>query len=76
VTTDPEAVLCQALEQRDQALDLADLLAAAIARLLGIDIARLLGIDIGEHSSMNDPWTNALAAADHHAPLAAGTEEG
>jgi hypothetical protein len=43
------------IADRDQYQQMADQLAAAIARLTGVDI--------GEHSSMNNPWENALQAA-------------
>lgn len=45
-----------AIADRDEYHDIADKLAAAIARLTGLAI--------GEHSSMNDPWDNALVFAD------------
>lgn len=40
---------------RDRYHEVADQLAAAVAAITGVDI--------GEHSSMNDPWQNALDAA-------------
>jgi hypothetical protein len=56
----PDASIDDLIADRDLAQDMADRLAEALARLLGVEI--------GEHSSMNDPWANALrAAADHRA---------
>lgn len=43
------------VDDRDQYQTMADQLAEAIARMTGVDI--------GEHSSMNNPWENALQAA-------------
>jgi len=31
-------------------------------------ISKLTGVDIGEHSSANNPWEEALDAADNHTP--------
>lgn len=45
----------QVLAERDDYEQVADRLAAAIAAMTGEEI--------GEHSSMNDPWANALDAA-------------
>ena len=42
------------LRERDEAVDMADTLAEAIAGLLGVSI--------GDHTNANDPWQNALAA--------------
>lgn len=44
--------LTQALQERDRYHDVADALAAGVARHFDADI--------GEHSNMNDPWQNAL----------------
>lgn len=56
----PDISVEDLIADRDQVQDMADRLAEAIAGLLGVEI--------GEHSTMNDPWANALAAAaDHHA---------
>lgn len=44
--------------QRTQADQMCDRLAEAIGRLTGVDI--------GEHSSVNDPWQNALDAEQQH----------
>lgn len=46
----------QALRERDSYHDMADQLAA--------QIAAITGEEIGEHSSANDPWRNAMLAAD------------
>ena len=48
--------LGEVLEERDQHHDRADALAAAIAEITGVEI--------GEHSNLNDPWENALEAAE------------
>lgn len=53
---DSEQELMRALEERDAAEDMADQLAA--------QIAAITGEEIGEHSSANDPWRNAMLAAD------------
>lgn len=53
-----EQAMLEVLAERDQAREAADDLAGMIARLTGVDI--------GEHSNLNDPWRNALAAAEHH----------
>lgn len=47
----------QLMTERDNAEEQADKLADCIAGLLGIEI--------GEHSNMNDPWQNAIDAAEH-----------
>lgn len=52
-------------EQRDDATDWAEKLAAAIAHLTSCDL--------GEHSSSDNPWANALEAADNFAPSGAPT---
>ncbi|XTQ92576.1 hypothetical protein ACQR5W_11695 [Xanthomonas sacchari] len=44
------------LKERDEAEDMADQLAE--------QIATITGEEIGEHSSANDPWQNAMLAAD------------
>lgn len=44
------------LKERDDYHDMADDLAA--------QIAAITGVEIGEHSSANDPWHNAMLAAD------------
>ncbi|MEU4590065.1 hypothetical protein [Micromonospora aurantiaca (nom. illeg.)] len=49
------AELVDEIGNREQADQMCDDLAEAIARMTGVDI--------GEHSSMNDPWQNALQAA-------------
>lgn len=46
----------QTLRERDRYHDVADALAA--------QIAAITGVAIGEHSSANDPWQNALVAAE------------
>lgn len=54
-----EPVACeldQALKERDDAQDMADQLAD--------QIAAITGTEIGEHTSANDPWRNAMLAAD------------
>lgn len=51
-----DGALTQALKERDDAEDMADQLAA--------QIAAITGEEIGEHSSANDPWHNAMLAAD------------
>jgi chromosome segregation ATPase len=51
-----EADSMRTLVERDRAEDMADQLAAAIGRLAGVEI--------GEHSNANDPWRNALQAAE------------
>lgn len=51
-----ERAAMDALRERDEYHEVADQLAAAISRLTCVDI--------GEHSSGNDPWRNALAAAE------------
>jgi hypothetical protein len=53
---DSEQELMRALEERDAAEEMADQLAA--------QIAAITGEEIGEHSSSNDPWRNAMLAAD------------
>jgi hypothetical protein len=50
----------QVLRERDEAQETADKLAHALAVITGVDI--------GEHSSMNDPWRNALDAAENYVP--------
>jgi hypothetical protein len=45
----------QLIKERDHAEDLADKLAAAIAKIAGVEI--------GEHSDFNSPWNNALVVA-------------
>jgi hypothetical protein len=47
----------QIMRERDIAEEQADALADCIAGLLGIDI--------GEHSSCNEPWQNAIDAAEY-----------
>lgn len=47
----------QLMTERDNAEEQADALAGCIAGLLGIDI--------GEHSSGNEPWQNAIDAAEY-----------
>lgn len=51
-----DAMLTDALKERDHCEDMADQLAA--------QIAAITGEEIGEHSSGNDPWRNAMLAAD------------
>lgn len=51
-----EDALTQALKERDDAEDMADQLAA--------QIAAITGEEIGEHTSANEPWRNAMLAAD------------
>ena len=51
-----DAALCQALEERDRYHEASDDLAA--------QIAAITEVEIGEHSSANDPWHNAMLAAD------------
>lgn len=51
-----ERMAMDALRERDEYHEVVDQLAAAISRLTCVDI--------GEHSSGNDPWRNALAAAE------------
>ncbi len=47
--------MSEVLRERDEAVTMADRLADAIANITGVDI--------GEHSNCNDPWVNALEAA-------------
>lgn len=56
--TQPEQshAILQLIDERDDARTFADQLAAALALLAGVDI--------GEHSNGNNPWRNALDAAD------------
>lgn len=58
----------QLMTERDNAEEKADELAACIAALLGIDI--------GEHNSGNDPWRNAIEAADAALANRAASREG
>lgn len=53
-----EMELERVLQERDDAHEVADNLAHALAAITGVDI--------GEHSSENDPWQNALDAAEDH----------
>jgi hypothetical protein len=53
----------QTLKERDHYHDMADRLAACIARITGADI--------GEHTSANCPWHEAIGAADDFVPKAA-----
>lgn len=53
--------LNQAMRERDEAEEMADKLADAIAELTGCAI--------GEHSSGNCPWQNALYAAEEMGPI-------
>lgn len=52
--TEHERWISELIDQRDRAEEMAD----AMAEQIGI----LLGVDIGEHSNLNCPWENALAA--------------
>lgn len=54
--TEPDHAILQLIAERLDATMAADQLAAAVARLAGVDI--------GEHTDDNDPWRNALDAAD------------
>jgi hypothetical protein len=56
-----ERDLDQAMKERDEAEEMADKLADAIADLTGCAI--------GEHSSGNCPWQNALYAAEEMGPI-------
>lgn len=56
VQVDADEQLDQALRERDKYHEIADDLAA--------QIAAITDDDIGEHSSSNDPWHNAMLAAD------------
>ncbi len=51
-----EADMLQVIDERDSYHEVADDLAA--------QIAAITGQEIGEHSSANDPWRNAMLAAD------------
>jgi hypothetical protein len=51
-----DSMLTDALKERDHCEDMADQLAE--------QIAAITGQEIGEHSSGNDPWRNAMLAAD------------
>lgn len=51
-----DAAMLQVIDERDKYHDQADDLAA--------QIAAITGQEIGEHSSGNDPWRNAMLAAD------------
>lgn len=51
-----DAEVIQVIKERDAAEDMADQLAA--------QIADITGEEIGEHTSANDPWHNAMLAAD------------
>jgi len=55
-TPDPDAEILQVIDERDRYHEMADDLAA--------QIAAITGEEIGEHSSANDPWRNAMLAAD------------
>jgi hypothetical protein len=46
----------QTLKERDDAQEMADDIAA--------QIAAITGVEIGEHSNLNEPWRNAMLAAD------------
>jgi hypothetical protein len=48
----------QVLSERDQAVDMADQLAA--------QISKITGHQIGQHTDENNPWHNALKAANDH----------
>ena len=48
------------MRERDRYQEIADELAHALASITGVDI--------GEHSSENDPWRNALDAAESYVP--------
>jgi len=50
-----ELITGDLVDDRDRAVDAADKLTNALCELLGVDP--------GEHSSMNDPWQNALSIA-------------
>lgn len=58
-----DRALGEAIEQRDRYHEVADDLAA--------HIARITGVDIGEHSSANCPWQNAIEAAEEYKPAQA-----
>lgn len=53
-----DALWDKTLRERDDYHDMADQLAA--------QIAAITGAEIGEHSSANDPWRNAMLAADEY----------
>jgi hypothetical protein len=58
-----EAEMLAVIDERDRYHDMADQLAA--------HIAAITGYEIGEHSSDNDPWSNALICANEWLALAA-----
>lgn len=58
-----DRALGEAIDQRDRYHEVADDLAA--------HIARITGVDIGEHSSANCPWQNAIEAAEQYKPAQA-----
>jgi hypothetical protein len=58
-----EAEMLAVIDERDRYHDMADQLAAFIAAITGSEI--------GEHSSDNDPWSNALICANEWIALAA-----
>lgn len=51
-----DAEILQVIDERDAYHEMADDLAA--------QIAAITDVDIGEHSNLNDPWRNAMLAAD------------
>jgi hypothetical protein len=53
-----EAAVLQVIDERDEAIEAADQLADFLADITGAEV--------GEHSSTNEPWRNAMQAADEY----------